>query len=88
MLRANLGDNNNAIGDLDKVVNADSTNYEARLQKPIWNFKWDLAAAEKDFKVILNKYPFFVPAYYGMAEAIEKSGSVQKLNESKRWHSR
>lgn len=75
LLRANLGDNNNAIGDLDKVVNADSTNYEARLQKAYLELQvGDLAAAEKDFKVILNKYPFFVPAYYGMAEAIEKSG--------------
>lgn len=75
LLRANLGDNNNAIGDLDKVVKADSTNYEARLQKAYLELQvGDLAAAENDYKVILERYPFFVPAYQGMAEAVEKSG--------------
>jgi tetratricopeptide (TPR) repeat protein len=75
LLRANLGDNNNAIGDLNKVVSADSTNYEARLQKAYLELLvGDLEAAEKDYKIILEKYPFFVPAYHGMAEAIEKSG--------------
>lgn len=84
LLRANLGDNNNAIGDLDKVVNADSTNYEARLQKAYLELQvGDLAAAEKDFTVILNKYPFFVPAYYGLAEAVEKSGRRTEARQIK-----
>lgn len=75
LLRANLGDNNNAIGDLDKVVQADTSNYEARLQKAYLELTvGDLRAAEKDFQTILDKYPFFVPAYHGLAEAIEKSG--------------
>lgn len=75
LLRANLGDNNNAIGDLDKVVKADSTNYEARLQKAYLELQvGDLAAAEEDYRIILNKYPFFVPAYHALADAIEKSG--------------
>ena len=73
LLRANLGDNNNAIGDLSKVVDADSTNHEARLQKAYLELKvGDLISATKDFEIILKKYPFFVPAYYGIAEAKQK----------------
>ncbi|MFV0471396.1 MAG: tetratricopeptide repeat protein [Paludibacteraceae bacterium] len=75
LLRANLGDNNNAIGDLAKVVEMDSANYEARLKKAYLELKvGDLNGAIKDFNIILKKYPFFVPAYYGIAEAKKKGG--------------
>lgn len=82
LLRANLGDNNNAIGDLAKVVEMDTTNYEARLQKAYLELKVnDLNGAIKDFNVILKKYPFFVPAYYGIAEAKKKSGKKREAEQ-------
>ncbi|VBB43409.1 Tetratricopeptide TPR_1 repeat-containing protein [uncultured Paludibacter sp.] len=82
LLRANLGDNNNAIGDLSKVVEMDTTNYEARLQKAYLELKvGDLNGAIKDFNVILKKYPFFVPAYYGIAEAKKKGGHKREAEQ-------
>ncbi|MGC3979128.1 MAG: tetratricopeptide repeat protein [Paludibacteraceae bacterium] len=82
LLRANLGDNNNAIGDLTKVVEMDTTNYEARLQKAYLELKvGDLNGAIKDFNVILKKYPFFVPAYYGIAEAKKKGGHKREAEQ-------
>ena len=82
LLRANLGDNNNAIGDLAKVVEMDTTNYEARLQKAYLQLKvGDLNGAIKDFNIILKKYPFFVPAYYGIAEAKKKGGYKREAEQ-------
>lgn len=82
LLRANLGDNNNAIGDLAKVVEMDTTNYEARLQKAYLELKVkDLNGAIKDFNIILKKYPFFVPAYYGIAEAKKLSGRKREAEQ-------
>lgn len=79
LLRANLGDSNNAIGDLAKMVDADSTNYEARLQKAYLELKvGDMTSAIHDFEVILKKYQFFVPAYYGIAEAKEGEGKKKE----------
>ena len=82
LLRANLGDSNNAIGDLDKVVAADSTNYEARLQKAYLELKvGDMTSAIGDFNVILKKYPFFVPAYLGIADAKQGLGRKKEANQ-------
>ncbi len=82
LLRASLGDNNNAIGDLSKVVEMDTTNYEARLQKAYLELKvGDLNGAIKDYNVILKKYPFFVPAYYGIAEAKKKGGHKREAEQ-------
>lgn len=82
LLRANLGDNNNAIGDLAKVVEIDTTNYEARLQKALLELKvGDLNGAIKDYNIILKKYPYFTPAYYGIAEAKRKSGRKKEAEQ-------
>lgn len=82
LLRANLGDNNNAIGDLSKVVEIDTTNYEARLQKAYLELKvGDLNGAIRDYNIILKKYPFFVPAYYGIAEAKKKGGHKREAEQ-------
>lgn len=82
LLRANLGDSNNAIGDLEKVVAADTTNYEARLQKAYMELKvGDMTAAVNDFNFILKKYPFFVPAYYGIADAKSATGRKKEADQ-------
>lgn len=81
LLRSNLGDYNNAIGDLAKVVNMDTTNYEARLQKAYLELQvGDLNGAIADYKVILKRYPYFVPAYYGIANAYKKSGNSKEAD--------
>jgi len=75
LLRANLGDNNNALSDLNTVLQLDSTNYEALLQKSELEIKLgDNRNAIQDYKAIINKYPYFIPAYFGIAEAKQAMG--------------
>lgn len=79
LLRAKLGDNNNAIQDLQKVLQTDSLNYEARLQNAVLQLQvGELQNAEKNFNIILKKYPFYAPAYIGIAEAKEKQGKMKE----------
>lgn len=79
LLRANLGDNNNALSDLKMVVQLDSSNYEALLSKAMLeltlkNYKNAIA----DYKKIIEKYPYFIPAYFGIAEAQDKMGNQKE----------
>lgn len=72
LLRANLGDNNNALSDLEKVVSLDTTQVEAfyrkaLLQNSLKMYKKSIA----DFGVIIAKHPYFLPAYWGVAEAYD-----------------
>lgn len=72
LLRANLGDNNNALADLEKVVSLDTTQTEAfyrkaMIQNSLKIYKKSIA----DFEKIVSKYPNFLPAYWGIAEAYE-----------------
>jgi len=76
LLRANLGDNNNALADLKKVVELDTANYEALLSKAsleisLGNYKNAIA----DYKQIIGKYQYFIPAYLGVAEAEAARGN-------------
>lgn len=78
LLRANLGDRNNALSDLAMVIKFDSTNYEARLQKAmlehtLGNYK----ASINDYNIIINKYPYFIPAFIGLAENHEALGNIK-----------
>lgn len=72
LLRANLGDNNNALADLEKVVAADSSQTEAIYRKAlILNTLKMYRKAIADFTVIINRHPYFLPAYWGIAEAYD-----------------
>jgi len=77
-LRGFLGDSNNALADFTKVLDMDSTNKEARLKKAILEYttgKYKNAIA--DYKIIINIYPFYIPAYQGIAECEDKLGNVK-----------
>ena len=70
LLRANLGDNNNALADLDMVMKLDSTNFDALFRKAsIENSLGLFRAAKADFDAIIKKYPYFIPAYWGLSDA-------------------
>lgn len=70
LLRANLGDYNNALTDLTTVLKLDSTMNEALLQKTLVEMELrDYRTAIKDYKKIISKYQYFIPAYYGVAQA-------------------
>ncbi len=72
LLRANLGDNNNALADLEKVVSLDTTQMEAFYRKAL--IQNSLRMYKKtifDFEKIIAKHPYFLPAYWGIAEAYD-----------------
>lgn len=76
LLRANLGDNNNALSDLNTVLKLDSTNTEALLRKAMLESTiGDFRNSIKDYKSIILKYKYFIPAYFGIAEAEESLGN-------------
>ncbi|MCL2596203.1 MAG: tetratricopeptide repeat protein [Paludibacter sp.] len=69
LLRASLGDNNNAIVDLNIVLDDDSLNYEARLRRAlVYQTLKQYDNALSDFDIILKKYPYFTPAYQQIAQ--------------------
>ena len=70
LLRANLGDYNNALSDLTTVLKFDSANNEALLQKAMVEITLkDYKSAIKDYKLIISRFQYFLPAYFGVAQA-------------------
>jgi len=79
LLRANLGDNNNALSDLSMVLELDSNNMEARFRRAMLeNTLGQYRFAMKDYNIILKKYPYFIPAYLGLAEAEDGLGNKKE----------
>lgn len=79
LLRANLGDNNNALADITTALSMDSTNMEARLNKAIMEMTLrNYRNAISDYKIIIQKYQYFIPAYQGIAQAEEAMGNVKE----------
>ena len=70
LLKASLGDYNNALTDLTTVLKLDSTMTEALLQKAMVEYSLrDYKSSIKDYKKIITKYQYFLPAYFGIAQA-------------------
>jgi len=79
LLRANLGDNNNALSDLTRVLELDSSNVEARFRRAILeNTLGQYKYAINDFNIIIEKYPNFIPAFLGIAEAQDGLGNKKE----------
>lgn len=79
LLRAGLGDNNNALSDFTAVIRLDSTNSEARLSKAMMEFTLkNYRNAINDYKKIIEKHQYFIPAYFGIAEAQDKLGNQKE----------
>ena len=76
LLRANLGDNNNALSDLQEVLKLDSTNMDALYRKAMLQNTLGLyKKAIVDYNTIIQKYPYFIPAFWGLAEAEQALGN-------------
>lgn len=76
LLRVNLGDNNNALDDFNKILELDSTNNEAVFQRAmLLSTLGDHKAAIADFQTIIDRYPYFIPAFWGIAEAETARGN-------------
>lgn len=79
LLRASLGDNNNALSDLTRVLELDSANVEALFRRALLeNTLGQYKYAINDFKKIIEKYPGFIPAYLGIAEAQDGLGDKKE----------
>jgi tetratricopeptide (TPR) repeat protein len=75
LLRATLGDKNNALADFTKVLELNSSNTDALWQKATMeNSLGNYTQSIKDFSKIIEQYPYFIPAYSGIAEAYQKLG--------------
>jgi tetratricopeptide (TPR) repeat protein len=71
-----VGDLNNAIGDFNRILDLNEQDDEAHYQRALASLSLkDYKQALLDFKFILDKYPSFVPAYYGEAEVHEALGN-------------
>ncbi|MDD4968710.1 MAG: tetratricopeptide repeat protein [Paludibacter sp.] len=75
-----LGDENKALKDLGKTVQMDSSNYDARWKKAVLDQTLDhnYRQAIADYKIILQKYPYFIPAIQGTAESEEALGNSKR----------
>jgi len=79
ILRSNLGDNNNALSDFVQVLKMDSSNMEARYSKALLEMKLrNYRSAIADYNIILNKHPYFLPAYWGIADAYDAMNNVRE----------
>ncbi len=75
LLRANLGDNNNALSDLEMVLKLDTANFDALYRKAMLeNTLAQYKAAKDDYNKIIARYPYFIPAFWGLAEAEDGLG--------------
>ncbi len=75
LLRASLGDKNNARADFAKVLELNPSNTDALWQKAtVENALGNYSQSIKDFSKIIEQYPYFIPAYSGIAEAYQKLG--------------
>ena len=79
LLRTEVGDLNNAVSDLSRILYLDEQNDEAHYQRALVSLSLkDYKQAKQDFKFIIDKYPIFVPAYYGEAEVHEALGNKRQ----------
>lgn len=70
LLRAEVGDYNRALDDLNEALELSPDEIEMRYQRGIillhlqqWN------SANEDFQALMDRYPYFLPSYYLMAQA-------------------
>ena len=79
ILRSTLGDNNNALADFIKVLEMDTSNMEARYSKALLELKLrNYRNAIIDFQLITEKHPYFLPAFWGIAEAYDGLNNVRE----------
>ncbi len=79
VLRSSLGDDNNALEDFQKVLSMDSTIMEARYSKALLELKLNnYSNAIADFQIIIQKHPYFLPAYWGIAEAYSATNNMRQ----------
>ncbi|HCS87600.1 MAG TPA: hypothetical protein DIW30_04060, partial [Bacteroidales bacterium] len=79
ILRAELGDLNRALNDLNRAVELDSSETEIYYQRGIVNLhlkQWQSAVS--DFVRLIDRYPYFLPAYYLAAQAEKALGDEKE----------
>ncbi len=75
LVRSEVGDRNNALSDLDTVLLYNQLNDKARYAHATTALQLcQYTTARNDFQQLMKRYPHFVPAYYGAAEACKALG--------------
>ncbi len=81
LLRTEVGDNNNAINDFSRILFLDEENDDARFQRAtVYLSLKDYNNAINDYERIIKKYPDFIPAYYGKADAEEGLNNLKQAS--------
>ncbi len=79
ILRADLGDDNNALIDFKQVLKMDSSRMEARYSKAVLELKLrNYREAICDYQIILKQHEYFLPAYWGIAQAYDGLNNVKE----------
>ena len=76
MMRQEVGDYNRALEDFDKAIDLAPERVEMRYQRGLVEMQlkqWK--EAEKDMQVLIERYPYFLPAYYVAAQSMIRQGN-------------
>ena len=79
IMRQEVGDYNRALEDLNTAVQLAPDRTDMRYQRGLAELQlkqWRQAIS--DMKAIIESYPYFVPAYYLTAQALEQQGKMQE----------
>lgn len=76
VMRQEVGDYNRALEDFNTAIELDPERTEMRYQRGLVEMQlkqWK--AVEEDMKALIDRYPYFLPAYYMAAQAKSKRGN-------------
>ena len=76
VMRQEVGDYNRALEDFNTAIELDPERTEMRYQRGLVEMQlkqWK--AVEEDMKALIDRYPYFLPAYYMAAQAKSKQGN-------------
>lgn len=76
VMRQEVGDYNRALEDFNTAIELDPERTEMRYQRGLVEMQlkqW--RAVEEDMKALIDRYPYFLPAYYMAAQAKSKQGN-------------
>ena len=79
VMRQEVGDYNRALEDFNTAIDLAPEHTEMRYQRGLVEMKlkqWKAVVA--DMKAIIERYPYFLPAYYTAAQALTKQGKTKE----------
>lgn len=79
LLRQEVGDYNRALDDYNRAIELDSENTEMHYQRGLVNLQLaQYNDAIDDFKQLIDRFPYFLPSYYLVAQAYNSLGNKKE----------